>query len=258
MRNLIATLWAESLKVRRSKALWITILAFLIFPLMGGFLMFVSKNPDLALKYGLIGTKARLFGTANWTTYIGFLSEMMSAGGLVLFGFVTSWVFGREYSERTVKDLLALPSSRSSIVISKFIVIFFWCLILTIFFIASGLLIGFSINLTGWTGTILSQNLPTLVISAILTILLCTPIAFFASVGKGYLTPMGILMIVVIFSQIIASIGYGMYFPWAIPALYSGIAGTIHLGMSSYIILYLTSIIGFFGTLIWWRYADQK
>jgi ABC-type transport system involved in multi-copper enzyme maturation permease subunit len=39
------------------------------------------------------------------------------------FAFVTSWVFGREYSDRTVKDLLALPAPRSSIVLSKFIVV---------------------------------------------------------------------------------------------------------------------------------------
>ena len=37
----------------------------------------------------------------------------MAAGGLFLFGFLFIWVFGREYSDRTAKDLLALPTARS-------------------------------------------------------------------------------------------------------------------------------------------------
>jgi ABC-2 type transport system permease protein len=50
------------------------------------------------------------------------------------------------------------------------------------------------------------------------------------------------------------------YFPWAIPALYSGIAGREalpHAGTISYIILVSTSIAGFAGTAAWWRFADQ-
>jgi len=46
--------------------------------------------------------------------------------GLIGFAFVTGWVFGREYSDRTVKDLLALPTPRLSIVLSKFIVVAIW------------------------------------------------------------------------------------------------------------------------------------
>jgi ABC-2 type transport system permease protein len=50
------------------------------------------------------------------------------------------------------------------------------------------------------------------------------------------------------------------YFPWAIPALFSGIVGreTLpHAGAISYFVLGLTCVLGIFGTAVWWRYSDQ-
>ncbi|WP_235201635.1 ABC transporter permease [Paenibacillus sp. FSL H8-0457] len=39
---------------------------------------------------------------------------------------MTSWTFGREYSDRTLKDLLVLPISRGKIAIAKYVAIIFW------------------------------------------------------------------------------------------------------------------------------------
>jgi len=86
---------------------WISILAAIFMALMMGFLMFISKNPELAAKMGLLGTKSSIVKNVDWPSYLGLLAEMISALGLMGFGFVASWVFGREYSDRTVKDLLA-------------------------------------------------------------------------------------------------------------------------------------------------------
>ena len=49
------------------------------------------------------------------------------------------------------------------------------------------------------------------------------------------------------------------WFPWAIPALFSGVAGPLSPKPEavSYIILGLTSLLGIAGTAAWWRYADQ-
>ncbi|WP_039838516.1 ABC transporter permease, partial [Paenibacillus sonchi] len=52
------------------------------------------------------------------------------------------WVFGREFSDRTIKDLLAKPISRAKIVLSKFLVILAWCLLLSIYMFAVGLAVG--------------------------------------------------------------------------------------------------------------------
>src|SRR5699024_1298166 len=45
--------------------------------------------------------------------YINLHAQMIAVGGIFVFGFVTSWIFGREYADKTVTDLLALPYSRA-------------------------------------------------------------------------------------------------------------------------------------------------
>ena len=96
-------------------------------------------------------------------------------------------------------------------------------------------------------------------VTSLLTILLCTPVAFFASYGRGYLLPIGFAILTLIVAQFTGLVGLGPYFPWGIPLLYTTAAGaeSTPLGMISYIILFLTSMSGLIGTLAWWRYADQ-
>jgi ABC-2 type transport system permease protein len=95
----------------------LTLLAAFLIPFVGGFFMLILKDPEMAQRMGFISTKAQIAGTADWPSYLGLLAQAVAIGGLIIFGFVSSWVFGREYADRTIKDLLALPISRTSIVI---------------------------------------------------------------------------------------------------------------------------------------------
>jgi ABC-2 type transport system permease protein len=60
-------------------------------------------------------------------------------------------------------------------------------------------------------------------------------------------------------AQIAVVTGWGDWFPWSIPALFSGAVGprAEQLGLYSYIIITFTSIIGLAATFYWWRNADQ-
>ena len=91
-------------------------------------------------------------------------------------------------------------------------------------------------------------------ISAVMIITLVTPITFFASAGHGYLPPLGVMILVIFLAQVIAIIGYGDYFPWSIPALY---AQGAPVSFGSYLLVFLTGIVGIAGTLLWWGFADQ-
>lgn len=261
MKNISSALWAESLKILRSKILWATILFYLFIPFMIGILLFVQKYPEIASKLGMIGTKAAMlrFGDLDWQNYFGLLNQLIAAVGLIGFAFVTSWVFGREYSDRTIGDLLALPTPRSSIVVSKFIAIFFWCFLLSIILFSFGLLIGEIIQVSGWSKELAFDNFLIFIITSFMVILLCPTFAFFASYGRGYLLPIGFAILTLIVAQFIGLVGLGPYFPWAIPGLYSVATGNeiIPLEMISYVILFSTSILGFIATLLWWVYADQ-
>jgi ABC-2 type transport system permease protein len=243
-----------------SKVPIITLLALLIIPFIGGFFMFILKDPVFAQKMGIISAKAQIVGTADWPTFLGLLSQALSIGGLMVFGFVTSWIFGREFSDRTIKDLLALPISRSVIVASKFIVVFAWCLMLAALVFALGLIVGYAVDIPGWSLELVLQGFSIFTLCTLLTILLATPVALFASIGRGYLSPLGFLIFTIVLAQIVAATGYGQFFPWSIPAMASGVAGSesAEIGYISILIVIITSVLGFVSTTFWWRYADQN
>jgi ABC-2 type transport system permease protein len=255
MNNLTQAIWVEFLKARRSKMPLFTALGFAMVPLGGGFFMIVLRDPEMARRVGLISTKAQLtMGSADWQTYLRFLTMAVGAGGIILFGLIAAWVFGREYSDRTVKDLLALPTSRSTIVLSKCIVIAVWSAALTVITCLVTLGVGAALRLPPESPQVFWQSGITIAVAVCLTIALATPIALAASAWHGYLPPIGVMMLAMGLAQLINAAGWGEYFPWSVPALY--VQGE-NLGMVSYVIVILTSVAGLFGTLFWWGWADQ-
>ena len=204
-------------------------------------------------------TKAKMVGNADWPTMFSLIGQIIAVGGFFGFGFITSWVFGREYSERTLKDLLALPIYRTTIVIAKFAVIFICCIILSILMFATCIVVGKLVGLGELTFNIMMIEFVRFEVSALLLVALCTPVAYFANVGRGYMLPLGCLIILVIFAQFIGVLGLAPYFPWAVPALYFEEAGGIETGLStvSYVILFITSALGLYFTQYWWNKVDQ-
>lgn len=255
MNNLMQATWVELFKARRSKVPLLTGLGFMLAPLAGGFFMVILKDPEFARRVGLISAKAQLVaGVADWPTYFDLLAQATAIGGLILFSLVGSWVFGREYSDRTVKDLLSLPTSRSAMVAAKYAVIAFWSAGLVAIIYLVGLGVGALVGLPQGSTQLILQGGVTIAITASLTMASITPIIFFASAGHGYLPPMGVAILAIFLAQIVAVAGWGEYFPWSIPALYS--QGET-LGMVSYAIVFLTGLAGIAATFIWWELADQ-
>src|SRR6185436_12962467 len=159
MTLFLAALWAEALKARRSRVPWLTALGFSLAPLVGGLFMIILKDPERARSMGLISSKAQLtVGVADWPTYFGVLAQATAVGGGVLFSLVTAWVFGREFSDRTAKELLATPTPRSAIIAAKFAVIVVWtaCLVVLVFIL--GLIVGNGVGLPGWSTALLRQG----------------------------------------------------------------------------------------------------
>ena len=92
-------------------------------------------------------------------------------------------------------------------------------------------------------------------------ILLNTPIAFFTIIVKGYLAPLGIVALALVFMQIIGAMGFGTYFPWSIPGIHSGSGGEelkSQLNPLSYLIIIFTCIAGYLSTVLWWKYSNQS
>jgi ABC-2 type transport system permease protein len=260
MNNFPAALFAETLKMLRSKVPLFTTIGFFILPLVGGLFMIILKDPEAAKSMGLISTKAQITaGTADWSAFFSLLTQGTAIGGAILFAIVTTWVFGREFSDHTVKELLALPTPREATVTAKFIVIIVWTLALTLVTFLIGLIIGTLVSIPGWSGELLGISFVGVLGSTLLNMLLLPYVALLASTGRGYIPPFGWTILMVALAQIAIVMGWGDWFPWAVPGLFSGAAGPRSelLGMHSYIIVLISSAIGLALTFYWWRSADQ-
>lgn len=260
MSAFLSALWTEALKARRSNVPLLASIGFTLAPLMDGFFMFIMKNPERAREMGLLSTKAQLaMSTAEWATFFSVLSQAIAIGGVIVFSIVTAWVFGREYSDHTAKDLMALPASREKIVTAKLLIISAWVFAVSIWVYLAGLLIGYLVDIPGWTGQLAWQSFLDVLATAAMTLLLMTPVAFIASMGRGYLPPLGWAVLTIFFSQIVAATGWGDWFPWSVPALFSGVVGprSEQLGIHSYVLVLLAGILGLVATFWWWLNADQ-
>jgi ABC-2 type transport system permease protein len=253
----IATEW---LKARRSRIPWAITIGFSIIPLVSGLFMVILKDPEAARRLGLLGAKAELTaGTADWPTLFDMLTQAVAVGGEILFTFLTAWVVGREFADRTVRGLLAIPTPRWSIVIAKLIVIATWSAALSVWVLLLGVAIGALVGLPGWTADLATQAATTYAVVAVSVIALQSTTAFVAGAGRGYFAPLGWAVATVVAAQVLAILGWGAWFPWAIPAVLAGAGGpdaeTVTVG--GFALLALTAVIGVAASLAWWQRADQ-
>ncbi|HEV8193017.1 MAG TPA: ABC transporter permease, partial [Ktedonobacterales bacterium] len=205
-------------------------------------------------------TKAQFSAAhGDWPTYFGLLSQALAVGGSIIFSLVVIWLFGREYSDHTAKDLLALPTPRATIVTAKLVLVGIWCAILSVWIYLLGLALGALIGLPGWTTEGWLQATARFAATACLTIVLVLPLAWAASAGRGYLPAIGVMVLLVFLAQVLSVLGLGPWFPWAAPALLSGAAGpdAQNLGVGTYLLVTATVLGGIAGVISWWRAADQ-
>jgi ABC-2 type transport system permease protein len=169
---------------------------------------------------------------------------------------VISWLFGREFSDGTVKDMLAVPVQRSFILLAKFIVMAVWSALLTLAIFAAGMLVGVLLRLPGGSIDAVLHGAATTAVAGWMVILVVIPFALFASAGRGYLLPIALAMVALLFANLVIVIGRGEYYPWAIPMLYA--EGKTPLPLVSFAIVLLTGLVGWIATDYWWKHADQR
>jgi ABC-2 type transport system permease protein len=209
---------------------------------------------------GLISAKAQLMvGTADWPTFFSVLAQGVAVGGIIVFSIITAWVFGREFTDRTAKELLAVPTPREIIIAAKFIVTALWTFALVLLVFLVGLVVGALVSIPGWSMDLLGTAFGDIIGSGLLTITMLTFAAFFASFGRGEMPAIGWAILTVATSQVAIITGWGDWFPWSVAGLFSGAAGPREelLGAHSYIIVFIASIAGLAATFHWWRSADQ-
>lgn len=238
---------------------WITIIGMIVIPMMFGLMMLIKKHPELASSSLFLSKAKMIEGDSSWQTYFGLFAQMISGAGMVVFGFAASWLFGREYSDRTIKDLLALPVPRQAMVAGKLIVLSVWSVVLLLTGTAAAIIIGLLLDLSGWSLSFIGRCMVVFSISTLLDMGLCMLTAFIACWARGYLAPVGFVFVTMILANFFSMLGFGSVYPWGIPMMYAmkGVEGAA-VPVYSIVIVVVASAIGLIAILLWWRYADQN
>jgi ABC-2 type transport system permease protein len=183
----------------------------------------------------------------------------VTVGGAILFAFLTTWVFGREFADRTIRGLLASPTPRRTFVLAKAVVVATFGLAISAWVLILALAIGAAVGLPEWSLANAADAIGAIALGAILTIALQGGTAFFAGVGRGYIAPLAWAVATIVASQILAVLGWGAWFPWSVPAIVAGAGGADvePVGPGGVAMVVLAAILGLVATVEWWERADQ-
>ncbi len=250
----------EFLKLRRSKITWLSWLAVSVMPLVGGFFMWIVREPERAARLGLLGQKAQFVGaTADWTSFFTILLQTTGVGGMILASIIAAYVFGREYSEGTAKNLLALPVGRHWFAAAKLIVVLAWFGALIVSLIVEGLVVGALMGLPGFSAALAVASVGSILLAALVAWLLVPVVAWIAALGRGYLAPLGFTIFTLVLGMAFGATGWGKWFPWSMVPLFAGVAGprVETLAPGSLVVLALTFAAGVAATIWQMRYADN-
>ncbi len=172
-----------------------------------------SGNPDVVAKLGPVARED------GWAGLLGSAVQIVSAGGLIAFGVMLSWSFGREFAEGTITGLFALPVPRASVAIAKLLTYAVWAAAisaaLVLVLLAAGFALGYGLPAAGD-----AVGLARLALVTLLTALIAVPAALAATLFRGLLAGIAVTVALVASAQVLVLSGAGAWYPIATPALW--------------------------------------
>lgn len=174
-----------------------------------------------------IRAQLTVFADADpWPQLTGVAAQITAAGGFLAFGVALSWLVGREFADRTIAGMFALPVSLGQVIRAKLAVFAAAtvpiALVLTTIVVVVGLASGLGApDVAGWAG------LARLFTLTVLTGFLAWPAAWAATIGRGLLPGIAASVSLVVIAQVFAVAGTGAWFPIAAPALWATAPGEV-------------------------------
>lgn len=249
MLNLIL---CELKKLKRAKMMIFTILGTQAVPVM----IFIEALQQHAKNPEQIITLDHIF--QNSLLYVMLLMNNM------IFVAISAYLFSREYLERTLKNLIPLPISRTRYITGKFLTLLLLIIILTIVtwvgILGISLMYHIVFELDHFSLIIALQWLWKMIFGGLLMFLTISPFAYGAEKTKGLVVPMITMAVIVMASAALTNQEIGALYPWT--ATYFLIIGRLKetgypIWLSLAIIL-LESVIGFLLTYIYFQKEDLK
>ncbi|CAM4218631.1 bacitracin ABC transporter permease [Bacillus manliponensis] len=243
---MVNLLYTELLKLKRSKMFLISIIGAAVAPFMIVFASYVYREAD---KLPKPVTFYDLFYDTNLYTFLVI--------GIPLYGVVTAYLFNREYAEDTLKNLLTIPVSRISFIMSKFITLFLWIMMLV--FVAWVLTLCFGLlgSFDGLSVSLLITSFRQFLIGGVLLFILSTPIILITIMLKNYVPTIIFTIVITMINVMAANSEHRDLFPWSA-------AGDIarsellptYPPEYSYVLIMATSFIGFVAVITYFKKTD--
>lgn len=171
--------WAEAVKLAGSTVGRVGSIAIVLgISLLSGAILLAaaSGDPQLVAKLGPGATH-------DWTGFLLAAAQITGAGGLLGFGVVLSWMFGREFGDGTITGLFALPVSRSTIALAKLLIYTVWALAVSLSLAALLVIVGLVAGLGALTADSRVALVRQVALGA-MTAAIAAPVAWAATLGR--------------------------------------------------------------------------
>ncbi len=247
---MVRALTAELTKLKRaSLPLW-SVVTVLLAPVMSNIFAYAQDSGESQL---------------SWPEFFKLGAMTMGTWwGILLFGLITAFVFGREYAEGVSPNMLTAPARREYFVLAKFAVLSVWVFVLAILSLVAQGLAAFAMGLDGFAWVEVWPVVGDVLTVALLILLTQPLIAFVAIASRGVFAPM-ILSAAGFLTGMLGGIaGWGDWLPWAMPTVVGGtLFGLIipietRLTAGSWAIAAGLAVIGIAATLVWTNRADSR
>lgn len=247
MRRAIA---AEFAKLKRSSLPWWTVAAVALAPMMSN--IFVTAEPPG-------------YSVLTWSNFFGLSSMTMATWyGTLLFGLITSYLFGREYAESSLPVVLTLPARRECFVLAKFAVLSVWVFVLAALSLVAQAAWAAALGLDGFAWSVVWPTVGDVLLVAVLILMAQPVIALVAFAGRGVFAPMIVSAFGFAAGMIGGIAGWGGWLPWAMPSVIGGtflgpvIITETKLTAGSWAISGVLCLAGILATLAWVNRADSR
>jgi bacitracin transport system permease protein len=239
---LVNLLFTEILKLKRSTMFLISIIGAAVAPFMVVVATYI-QNPSPPVLFD------ELFYQTNLYTVLII--------GIPLYGVVTAYLFNREYLEDTLKNLLTIPVSRISFIMSKLLLLFIWIMVLTFVAWSLTLVLGWLAQFDGLSSSLIVESIKQFSIGGALIFILSTPIILIALVMKNYVPPIVFTIVVTMLNVMGGTSEHRDLFPWAAAGdIANGTLLPTYPPEYSYIGIAATSIIGFVAMIVYFSKVD--
>src|SRR5699024_12432036 len=137
--------------------------------------------------------------------------------GSPLCGVVTSYLVNREYVENKIKNILTIPVSRVSFIMSKTLLLFMWIMMLTMIAWFLTLFLGLLTQFDGLDISLLVESFKEFSLGGVLLFILSTPIILVTLVMKNHVPTIIFTVVITLINVMGGSSEHSALFLWPAP-----------------------------------------